>query len=57
LSFGETLHDKLYEKYTGIKQEKSAAAYVGRELSRAAVFLGTEPIVMALAATTTFLFG
>ena len=57
MTFGETLHDKVYEKHTGVKQEKSAAAYIGRELGRAAIFLGTEPIVMALAATTTFLFG
>ena len=57
LTFGETLHDKVYEKHTGIKQEKSATEYVGRELGRAAIFLGTEPIVMALALTTTFLFG
>jgi MFS family permease len=57
LSFGESLHDKVYEKHTGIKEEKSATAYVSRELGRAAIFLATEPIVMALAATTTFLFG
>ena len=57
LTFGETLHDKVYEKHTGIKQNKSATAYIGRELGRAAIFLGTEPIVMALALTTTFLFG
>ena len=57
LTFGETLHDKVYEKHTGIKEEKSATAYVGRELGRAAIFLCTEPIVMALALTTTFLFG
>jgi MFS family permease len=57
LTFGETLHDKVYEKHTGIKEEKSATAYIGRELGRAAIFLCTEPIVMALALTTTFLFG
>lgn len=57
LSFGETLHDKVYEKHTGIKKEKSATAYVGHELGRAAIFLCTEPIVTALALTTTFLFG
>ena len=57
LTFTETLHDKVYEKHTGIKQEKSATAYVSRELGRAAIFLCTEPIVMALALTTTFLFG
>ena len=57
MTFGETLHDKVYEKHTGIKKKKSAAAYVGRELSQAAIFLGTEPIVIALALTTTFLFG
>lgn len=57
LSFGETLHDKVYEKHTGVKQEKSARRVIGRELGQAAVFLCTEPIVMALAATTTFLFG
>ncbi|KAK5026358.1 hypothetical protein LTR13_009972 [Exophiala sideris] len=57
LTFGETLHDKVYEKHTGIKQNKSATAYIGRELGRAAIFLCTEPIVMALALTTTFLFG
>jgi len=57
LSFGETLHDKVYEKHTGVKQEKSARGVIGRELGQAAIFLCTEPIVMALAATTTFLFG
>jgi hypothetical protein len=57
LTFGETLHDKVYENHTGIKEKKSATAYVGRELGRAAIFLATEPIIMALALTTTFLFG
>lgn len=57
LTFGETLHDKVYEKHTGIKQDKSATSFIGHELGRAAIFLCTEPIVMALAATTTFLFG
>lgn len=57
LSFGETLHDKVYEKHTGIKDDKSAKGVVGHELGRAVIFLCTEPIVMALAATTTFLFG
>jgi hypothetical protein len=57
LTFGETLHDKVYGKHTGIREEKSATSYIGHELGRAAIFLVTEPIVMALAATTTFLFG
>ena len=57
LTFGETLHDKVYSKYTGVKEEKSATAYVGHELGRAAIFLATEPIIIALALTTTFLFG
>ena len=57
LTFGETLHDKVYTEHTGIKQKKSASAVVSRELGRAAIFLCTEPIVMALALTTTFLFG
>ncbi|KAL8688999.1 MAG: hypothetical protein Q9218_005223 [Villophora microphyllina] len=57
LTFRESLHDKVYEKHTGIKQKKSATAIVSRELGRAAILLCTEPIVMALALTTTFLFG
>ena len=57
LTFSESLHDKVYEKHTGIKKKKSATAYVSRELGQAAIFLCTEPIVMALALTTTFLFG
>lgn len=57
LTFGETLHDKVYAKYTGVEEKKSATRVVGRELGQAAIFLCTEPIIMALAGTTTFLFG
>ncbi len=57
LTFGETLHDKVYEKSTGTKQEKSVAAHLGGELFRAFRLLFTEPIVAALALTTTYLFG
>jgi hypothetical protein len=57
LTFGETLHGKVYAKNTGIKHEKSVAAYLGSELFRAFRFLFTEPIVIALALTTTYLFG
>lgn len=59
LTFGETLHDKLYEKHTGIKKakSKSAASHLTKELFRAFRMLFTEPIVIALALTTTYLFG
>lgn len=56
LTFGETLHDKMYEKYTGVKNNKSATAAVGGDLFSAFHMLVT-PIVIALALTTTYLFG
>lgn len=58
LTFGETLHDKLYERQTGVKKNKSSVAtYVTKELFRAFRMLFTEPIVIAMALTTTYLFG
>lgn len=57
LTFGETLHDKVYQKHTGHKIEKSAGQLVGKELFRAFKLLFTDPIVIALALTTTYLFG
>ena len=57
LTWGETLHDKLYERRTGIQNNKSATSAIGTELFRAFRMLFTEPIVTALALTTTYLFG
>lgn len=57
LTFGETLHDKVYERHTGVKKQKSAGQAVRKELFRAFRLLFTEPIVFALALTTTYLFG
>lgn len=57
LTFSETLHDKVYQKHTGAKIEKSAGQLVGKELFRAFKLLFTDPIVIALALTTTYLFG
>lgn len=57
LTFGETLHDKVYEKATGIKPERSTRSYLASELFRAFRFLVTDPIVTASALTTTYLFG
>lgn len=61
LTFSETLHDKVYEKHTGIRtglrKEKSAGTYLASELFRAFRLLFTEPIVIALALTTTYLYG
>lgn len=57
LTFGETLHDKVYEKHTGVKNRKSATAAVGGELFSAFHMLLTEPIIIALALTTTYLYG
>lgn len=57
LTFGETLHDKVYERHTGIKTDKSAGKAIQKELFRAFRLLFTEPIVFVLALTTTYLFG
>jgi hypothetical protein len=57
LTFGETLHDKVYEKSTGTRKQKSATSYLTNELFRSFRLLFTEPIVIALALTTTYLFG
>lgn len=56
-TFGETLHDKVYEKHTGIKPQKPGASILTKEILRAFRFLFTEPIIIALALTTTYLFG
>lgn len=56
LTFGETLHDKVYEKATGIKQKRSATSHLKKELFRLFYLLVTEPIIIALALTTTYLF-
>jgi len=57
LTFGETLHDKCFEKHTGVKQKKPVLHVLTTELSRAFRLLVTEPIVIAAAFTATYLFG
>lgn len=57
LTFGETLHEKLYQKQKGDENRESVAAAVRKELFRAFRMLVTDPVVVALAITTTYLFG